>query len=190
MVAAIIDCNNYYGLDMNLELDAFRKTVEHIALVQRLLLSAQIELARRITTHDQSKLHSPEWEMYREMTHKLESVTYGSDEYEALRREMLDSALGHHFAHNRHHPEHFENGINGMNLFDILEMLIDWMAATKHRADSDIAKSIEINCKRFGISPQLEQIMRNTLPWIEDEFFALKTQADITHSRYPTQKAK
>jgi Family of unknown function (DUF5662) len=164
---------------MTSELDAFRKTIEHIALIQRLLLSAQIELARRMVTHDQSKLHSPEWEMYREMIHKLESVTYGSPEYEALRREMLDGALKHHFQHNRHHPEHYENGINGMNLFDVLEMLIDWVASTKNLADADIDKSIEINVKRFGISPQLEQIIRNTVLWIEDEFFDLETQADI-----------
>ncbi len=164
------------------ELETFRKTVEHIALVQRLLLSAQIEIARRITTHDQSKLHAPEWEMYREITYKLESLTYGSEEYEALRREMLGDALGHHFAHNRHHPEHFENGINGMNLFDILEMLIDWIAASKRHADGDIARSFAINRERFGISSQLEQIMKNTVPWIGDEFFNLKTQADITCS--------
>jgi hypothetical protein len=168
---------------MTLELDIFHKTVEHIALVQRLLLSAQIELARRIVTHDQSKLHSPEWEMYREIIPKLESVPYGSDEYEALRREMLDGALKHHFEHNRHHAEHFENGIDGMNLFDVLEMLIDWMAVTSLRTDGDIAKSIEINQKRFGISPQLKQILINTVPWIEDEFSSLKTQADITQSR-------
>jgi Family of unknown function (DUF5662) len=168
--------------DMSSELDTFRKTVEHIALVQKLLLSAQIELSRRIVTHDQSKLHSPEWEMYREVTHKLESLTYGSIEYEALRTEMLGGALGHHFAHNRHHPEHFENGIDGMNLFDVLEMLIDWMAVTSRRADGDIAKSFEINRARFGISPQLEQIMMNTVPWIKDEFSDLKTQADITPS--------
>ncbi len=127
-------------------------------------------------------MNSPEWEMYREVTHKLESLTYGSDEYEALRTEMLNGALGHHFAHNRHHPEHFENGIDGMNLFDVLEMLIDWMAVTSHRADGDIAKSFEINRARFGISPQLEQIMMNTVPWIKDEFSSLKTQADITSS--------
>ncbi|MBW4512194.1 MAG: hypothetical protein KME64_37730 [Scytonematopsis contorta HA4267-MV1] len=167
---------------MTNELNAFRKTVEHIALVQRLLMSAQIEFARRIVTHDQSKLHSPEWEMYREMTHKLASVPYGSVEYEALRQEMLDGALKHHFEHNRHHPEHHENGINGMNLFDVLEMVIDWVAATKYRADSDISKSIEINRERFGISPQLEEIIRNTVPWIEDEFSSIKTQADITRN--------
>jgi Family of unknown function (DUF5662) len=170
---------------MTSELDTFRKTVEHIALIQRLLLSAQVELARRAVTHDQSKLYSPEWEMYQEMTHKLESVTYGSPEYEVLRKEMLGTSLGHHFAHNRHHPEHFEDGIDGMNLFDVLEMLIDWIAVNKRRADGDIDKSFEVNRARFNISPQLEQIMKNTIPWIEDEFSALKTQVDIkVHKSY------
>jgi hypothetical protein len=74
-------------------------------------------------------------------------------------------------------------GINGMNLFDVLEMLIDWMAVTSLRTDGNIAKSFEINQKRFDISPQLEQIMKNTVPWIKDEFSSLKTQADITQSR-------
>jgi hypothetical protein len=170
---------------MTSELDTFRKTVKHITLVQRLLLSAQIELARRIVTHDQTKLYSPEWEMYREAIPKLEKLTYGSEEYKALVREMQDGPLKHHFEHNRHHAEHFENGTNGMNLFDVLEMLTDWIAHTKLRADGDIAKSIEINSERFGISPQLKQIMRNTVPWIEDEFRDLKTQADITQSRCP-----
>lgn len=168
---------------MTSELETFRRTVEHIALVQRLLLSAQIELTRRIVTHDQTKLHSPEWEMYREVIPKLERLPYGSEEYKALVAEMRNGSLKHHFEHNRHHTEHFENGVNGMNLFDVLEMLIDWIAHTKLRADGDIAKSIEINSERFGISPQLKQIMSNTVPWIEDEFSELKTQADIIRSR-------
>jgi Family of unknown function (DUF5662) len=168
---------------MTSELDTFRRTVEHIALVQRLLLSAQIELSRRIVTHDRTKLDSPEWEMYREAIPKLETLTYGSEEYLAIVKEMRDGALKHHFQHNRHHSEHFENGINDMNLFDVLEMLADWIAHTQMRTDGDIAKSIELNSARFGISAQLQQIMSNTVPWIEDEFSALKTQADIAKSR-------
>jgi len=168
---------------MTSELDTFRRTIEHIALVQRLLLSAQIELTRRIVTHDQTKLCSPEWEMYREVIPKLERLAYGSEEYRDLVKEMPNGSLKHHFEHNRHHSEHFENGINGMNLFDVLEMLIDWIAHNKLRASNDITKSIEINAERFGISSQLKQILENTVPWIEDEFSDLETQADIKQSR-------
>lgn len=206
--------------------DALRKTWEHIDLVVRLLTSAQIELMKRAVTHDRSKLSSPEWKMFAEITHKLEGLTYGSEEYENQRKEMLNSALGHHYEHNRHHPEFFEsrkpsnvinnhilttqwaikNGcimpddifgyeqvenyliqkqnehqssINNMNLFDILEMLIDWCAACKRHADGDIEKSIEINTKRFNLSPQLVNIIKNTVPCLEDKFKDLKTQKDI-----------
>jgi hypothetical protein len=76
----------------------------------------------------------------------------------------MKPALDHHYANNRHHPEHFgEEGIDGMNLFDVLEMFIDWTASTRRHADGDIAKSIEINKKRFGMSDQLAQIFRNTV---------------------------
>lgn len=54
-------------------------------------------------------------------------------------------------------------GIEGMDLFDIVEMLCDWFAATLRHADGDIDKSIGINEKRFRISPQLSRIFRNTV---------------------------
>lgn len=163
--------------------DALRKTYDHIDTVMRLLASAQIELMRRQFTHDRSKLASPEWEMFEKVTHKLRGMTYGSDEYKAQLAEMREGPLGHHYEHNRHHPEFFKNGIEGMNLFDILEMFIDWMAATKRHADGDIYKSIEINTERFGLSPQLVEIFKNTVPWIEDEFDGLYTQKDIAKIR-------
>lgn len=163
------------------ELEAYAQTVEHIRLVQRLLLSAQIELSKRVITHDQSKLESPEWEMFRDVTHALHGLTYGSDEYKAqLEKMRTEGALAHHYEHNRHHPEHFESGIDGMNLFDLLEMLVDWMAATKRHADGDIHKSIEINQDRFAMSDQLAQIFKNTVPCINDEFSNLHTQKDLT----------
>lgn len=210
--------------------EALRKTWEHINLVMKLLASSQIELMRRQFTHDRSKLNSPEWEMFAEITHKLEGLTYGSEEYEAQRKEMLGIALEHHYKHNRHHPEFYEkffteiekspqieghltmarwaldNGqvmpddvfgyerlvefleqkqtehtssINRMNLFDVLEMFVDWMAAVKRHGDGDINKSIEINQKRFALSPQLVNIFINTIPWVVDEFESLETQRDL-----------
>ncbi len=63
-----------------------------------------------------------------------------------------------------------EAEVNGMSLFDILEMLLDWKAASERMANGgDIAKSIQINTDRFKLSPQLVNLLNNTaheLGWI------------------------
>jgi len=41
-------------------------------------------------------------------------------------------------------------------------MLADWKAATERHDDGDLAKSLEIQRERFGISDQLVAILRNT----------------------------
>lgn len=53
-------------------------------------------------------------------------------------------------------------GVRGMDLFDLVEMFFDWKAATERMASGDIHKSIEINTKRFELSPQLASILSNT----------------------------
>lgn len=199
---------------------AYEQTWKHIDLVTRYLMSGQIELMRRATTHDRTKLISPEREMFAEMTRKLRGLTYGSPEYKDCLNEMLGKALGHHYQHNRHHPEFFKpreesdeiynykefvnqapvdsddtlgrlfyylsqkqaehtSPINNMNLFDLLEMFIDWTAACQRHADGDINKSIEINTARFALSPQLVEIFKNTVPWVQDAFAGLDNQQDI-----------
>lgn len=55
------------------------------------------------------------------------------------------------------------SGISGMTLFDILEMLADWKAATERHADGNLASSLDINVKRFCISPEMEKILRSTI---------------------------
>lgn len=70
--------------------------------------------------------------------------------------------------------------INHMTLIDLIEMLCDWVAAVERHADGDIEKSLTINQERFHISPQLQQILKNTAPWIKDEFKGLDTQQDLT----------
>lgn len=92
----------------------------------------------------------------------LKGITYGSDEYKA-QLEKLKPALSHHYAHNSHHPEHYVTGIDGMNLLDVIEMLVDWKAASERHADGDIMRSIDINSERFKISPQLRSILENTV---------------------------
>ena len=109
--------------------DSRHDTWAHINTVQTLLVAIISKLHNRALKHDQSKLQSPEVELFDELTPRLQTLTYGSDEYkESLDR--LKPALIHHYAKNTHHPEHYEDGVNDMDLIDIMEMLADWKAAT------------------------------------------------------------
>ncbi len=125
------------------------------------MVEVEKEALDRSTCHDRSKTGSPEVECFDEFTPKLKSLTYDSDEYRACLSAMKP-ALDHHYAANRHHPEHFENGIDDMTLVDLIEMLADWKAATERSDSGDLARSLDINKERFGISDQLMYVLWNT----------------------------
>ena len=121
-----------------------------------------LDLINRAHIHDQSKLSSPEVELFTEYTDCLAGTTYGSQQYyETL--EKIKPALDHHYANNRHHPQFHKNGIDDMNLCDIIEMFCDWKAASERHNDGNIRKSIEQNADRFNMSPQLVKILENTV---------------------------
>ena len=138
------------------------ETLLHIQQVQQCLNKFVAELLRRSELHDQSKLATPEVEAFTEHTSKLRATTYGSAEYNAA-KDAMAPALKHHYAKNRHHPEHYANGITDMNLIDLVEMFCDWKAATMRHNDGNLRKSITHNADRFSMSPQLVQILDNTV---------------------------
>lgn len=155
----------------NEELFFEAETRKHQQEVSKLLIKFAQLLLTRAMEHDNSKLESPEREIFIEFTPKLKGSTYGSEEYKNYLKEMK-VALDHHYANNKHHPEFYnihrsleatESPVTEMHLVSIIEMFCDWMAATKRHADGNIDKSIEINEKRFGINDQLSQIFRNTI---------------------------
>lgn len=141
--------------------DSWQDTRNHQAAVYNRMTAIANRLTYRANIHDDSKLESPEKEIFDQVTPKLRTLTYGSDEYKAGIAE-LGEALAHHYANNSHHPEHYPNGVNGMTLLDVVEMFCDWKAASERHADGDFAKSLEINRNRFGISDQLAEIFENT----------------------------
>ena len=144
------------------------ETLKHIRQVTTLLNKIIVELLFRADIHDQSKLEEPELSTFLKYTPKLADSIYGSEEYNSFLKSM-SSALEHHYSHNRHHPEYFKNAskeksyIDSMNLIDIIEMLCDWKAASMRHKEGDIMRSIAINKERFGISDQLESILKNTV---------------------------
>ena len=141
--------------------DSTSDTLMHIKRVAELMTNASSELIKRANIHDNSKLESPEKELFDEFTPKLKGCTYGSDEYREYLKE-LKVALDHHYQNNSHHPEHYENGVNGFDLFDLIEMFFDWKAAGERHADGNIYKSIEVNKDRFNLSDQTVDIFINT----------------------------
>ena len=141
--------------------DSRPDTFAHSQRVGELMIQVIKEALERSTCHDRSKTESPEVEVFDEYTPKLKTSTYGSDEYKGFLAAMGEG-LKHHYANNRHHPEHFKNGVNDMTLVDLIEMLADWKAATERHADGDLAKSLDIQQERFGLSDQLLEILWNT----------------------------
>jgi len=71
------------------------------------------------------------------------------------------------------------SSVNQMNIIDILEMLVDWKAASLRHNDGDINRSIEINTDRFNLSHQLVAILKNSVPLLQDPFADLSTQKEI-----------
>lgn len=143
------------------------KTMRHIETVRNFLNVIIYEIMDRQEKHDQSKLKSPEVEIFEEYTPKLRKYSYNSKEYKECLK-IMSVALDHHYKANRHHPEYHNGYVENMNLVDIIEMLCDWKAATLRHDDGDIFKSIEINQNRFGYSDDLKKILINTAIMIEE----------------------
>lgn len=143
------------------DFDSTAETLKHIRRVNSLLISAAQEILRRAAIHDESKFSEAEKPHYDKLTPLLAGAKYGSDEYKGFLVE-LKPALDHHYANNSHHPEYYHGGVNGFDLFDLIEMFLDWKAASERTMDGSIEESIEIGVKRFKIDPQIDRIFRNT----------------------------
>jgi len=144
------------------------KTLRHIETVRNFINLCIKELLTRQEQHDQTKMQSPELEMFQEFTSKLRGATYNSPEYKQFLIDMAP-ALDHHYREYRHHPQHFKNGILDMNLIDLVEMLCDWKASSMRHNDGNLLKSIQINQQRFKYSDELKAILENTAKWIDTQ---------------------
>lgn len=142
--------------------DSRDDTLSHINEVRNFINEMRDEMLKRASSHDLSKLRSPEKDHFDEWTPRLSSVTYGSDEYRQILSKMKP-AIEHHHQNNRHHPEYYPNGISDMNLIDLVEMLCDWKAASLRHQDGDILKSLSINADRHDIPPALVALLKNTI---------------------------
>lgn len=138
------------------------ETLKHVNEVRKNLWTLIHELDVRSQVHDASKFQEPERSIYAEALPNLAKTEYGTPAYAELMTQSKP-AIDHHWAHNRHHPEHWPNGIEDMDLVDLLEMIADWTAATKRNKNGNPHRSIAINTPRYKLTPQLAQILKNTV---------------------------
>lgn len=147
-------------------IDSRIETAKHVQIVRGIISVVVADLERRSSVHDASKFDEPELSYFDEFTPSLSRTTYDSEEYKKNLK-LMKPALDHHYAVNDHHPEHYTNGILGMSLVVMLEMLIDWKAASLRHVNGDILVSIEKNQKRYGFSDDVKQLLINTVPLLE-----------------------
>lgn len=144
--------------------DSSADTQAHIDKVRWYLRNLVVSnFLERAEEHDASSLKDPEKRLFDTYRPLLNSLEYNSSEYMAALMNLRDG-LAHHYERNSHHPEHYENGVDGMSLFDVMEMLIDWKAAIDRKGtEESVLGNFNATCERFSISPQLANIIRNTV---------------------------
>jgi len=141
--------------------DSRAETLAHIHAVRDNIGTFVTEMLRRASVHDASKLSAEEKPVFDTVFPMLRGIAYGSPEWQAA-VDQAAPAVAHHYKCNSHHPEFYgEQGIAGMDLFDLVEMMCDWIAAAE-RNPADGVK-LEYNVRVFGIAPQLASILANTL---------------------------
>lgn len=133
----------------------------HISGVRRRVTLVCTALMNRAITHDNSKYSEKELNAHISMTDEMDGVKYGTDTYYAIKR-RYESLSAEHSANNRHHPEHHPNGIDDMNLVDVIEMLCDWLTGSENTG-TPVERSLEINEEHYNVSPQLMNLLRNTI---------------------------
>lgn len=149
----------------NIPFSSKESTLEHIRRVNQLLIGCSKEMLDRAVKHDATKIVEPELSGFNHLDPDFRKLPYGSPEYfNIVNKPEVQRAIAHHHKHNSHHPEHYEEGIMDMNLFDIIEMLCDWKAASERNTSDNnkFEQHLEYNYKRYKIPIDIQIIIHNT----------------------------
>ena len=138
-------------------------TLKHKILVMGYILKFCMKFILRGIIHDYSKFSLYESKSYGKYLPEFKKIKYGTEEYTDLLKKF-QPAIDHHYVYNRHHPQHFKGGYSEMNLLDLMEMFLDWKAASRKKTGTgSLAKSLPINAERFNMSEDIVKIMLNSL---------------------------
>lgn len=103
----------------------------------------------RSVCHDLSKYRRDETRAFVALALLPPGTPPGSAEHRAVVA-AFDRQVELHYARNRHHPEHHAGGYPAMSEVDRIEMVADWLAASRRRPGGSIDRSIAEHADRYG----------------------------------------
>lgn len=141
-------------------------TTKHRFWVARYLVPFALRLLWRALVHDLSKYSPGEAPGFGRIG-ATANVEYGSDEYKR-RLAAEKPTIKRHQARNPHHPEHYPGGYADMSALDRIEMVADWLGASRrYKQRGDFFDSLAISRERYGVEAgemvQIEKIARAML---------------------------
>ena len=164
---------------MTEDLKTLLTVIRHREIVGDYLASIAGYLRWRAREHDRSKLQFDEFEGFTRINKTARNHAYGSKEYD----ESLASAKQEggccslHFSRNRHHPEFFENP-KDMGLFDLIELVCDWKAATETYGNNTLAESLEVQRKRFDFDDWQWKVIDDVVRFVDGGMQSALVQRD------------
>jgi hypothetical protein len=138
----------------------------NIVLMYMQALSRAIE--QRGVHHDLSKLFLDEFEGFVRINRAAREYPYGSEGYRASMdaEKGEEGCITRHYSRNPHHPE-FHSSIEEMGFIDIIEMVVDWKAASATYGKMTLRESIPHHRERFEFTPGQWWLIESVVDWIE-----------------------
>lgn len=135
-------------------------TSKHRFWVARYLVPFALRLLWRAVVHDLSKYSPGEATGFGRIS-ATSNVEYGTEEYRQ-RLALVKPTIDLHQSRNPHHPEHWPNGYADMGALDRIEMVADWLGASRrYKQRGDFFDSLAISQQRYVIPEgEMRQIKR------------------------------
>lgn len=153
---------------MNDEIKALLTIMRHRETVADFLTALSDYFRYRAREHDRSKLKFDEFAGFARINVVARNHAYGTPEYDASMEEAKKpgGCIHTHFGRNAHHPE-FHQSEKDMGLFDLMEMVIDWKAASMTYGTNTLAESLPIQLERFNFERWQEKVIREMVKFVD-----------------------
>lgn len=149
-------------------LKALATIIAHRDAVRLNVQALTHELERRALRHDLTKLSLDEVEGFVRINAAARTHAYGSEEYRASMdaEKGPSGCIGLHYARNSHHPEHHALD-SRMGFLDIIEMVLDWKAASDTYGKMTLRGSLPHHRERFDFTVAQWWLIEQVVDWIE-----------------------